>query len=230
MVLRGDLTQRNRRIFDALLGGYQGDLRKVYQHVQVERLFLSRQYRSGLVTVEPKQTVDARSYPVTGERVIADELCHHVLAVMVTAGLYETSGDWLYQVGQPGKRGIGGVNLDLMYGLPEQTEATFAATLAKTRVNPVIQDSPYLKDMLTDTDNVEVKQLGTSYLYLKGAASSNAPISIPADALVHDELDFSDPLVISQYQSRLTHSPHKFKTKLSTPTIPGKGKIGRAHV
>ena len=68
VVLRGDLTQRNRRIFDALLGGYQGDLRKVYQHVQVERLFLSRQYRSGLVTVEPKQTVDARSFPVTGER------------------------------------------------------------------------------------------------------------------------------------------------------------------
>lgn len=68
VVLRGDLTQRNRKIFDALLGGYQGDLRKVYQHVQVERLFLSRQYRSGLVTVEPKQTVDARSFPVTGER------------------------------------------------------------------------------------------------------------------------------------------------------------------
>ena len=70
-VLRGDLNQRNRRIFDALLGGYQGDLRKVYQHVQVERLFLSRQYRSGLVTVEPKQTVDARSFPVTGERAYA---------------------------------------------------------------------------------------------------------------------------------------------------------------
>ncbi|MBK7824402.1 hypothetical protein [Nannocystis sp.] len=68
VVLRGDLTQRNRKIFDALLAGYQGDLRKVYQHVQVERLFLSRQYRSGLVTVEPKQTVDARSFPVTGER------------------------------------------------------------------------------------------------------------------------------------------------------------------
>jgi serine protein kinase len=67
-VLHGDLTQRNRRIFDALLGSYQGDLRKVYQHVQVERLFLSRHYRSGLVTVEPKQTVDARSFPVTGER------------------------------------------------------------------------------------------------------------------------------------------------------------------
>lgn len=67
-VLRGDLTQRNRRIFDSLLASYQGDLRKVYQHVQIERLFLSRHYRAGLVTVEPKQTVDARSFPVTGER------------------------------------------------------------------------------------------------------------------------------------------------------------------
>ena len=30
------------------------------------------------------------------------------LAVMATAGLYETSGDWLYDVGLPGKSGIGG--------------------------------------------------------------------------------------------------------------------------
>jgi len=31
-----------------------------------------------------------------------------VLAVMTTAGLYEGSGDWLYDVGLPGKSGIGG--------------------------------------------------------------------------------------------------------------------------
>ncbi|MBP8804508.1 MAG: glutaminase, partial [Pseudoxanthomonas sp.] len=29
-------------------------------------------------------------------------------AVMLTAGLYETSGDWLYEIGLPGKSGIGG--------------------------------------------------------------------------------------------------------------------------
>lgn len=46
--------------------------------------------------------------PLTGERVIDQEVCHHVLAVMITAGLYETSGEWLYQVGLPGKSGIGG--------------------------------------------------------------------------------------------------------------------------
>ena len=35
-------------------------------------------------------------------------VCHYALAVMMTAGLYETSGDWLYDIGLPGKSGIGG--------------------------------------------------------------------------------------------------------------------------
>jgi glutaminase len=46
--------------------------------------------------------------PVTGERVIDASICHHTLAVMLTAGLYESSGDWIYEVGLPGKSGIGG--------------------------------------------------------------------------------------------------------------------------
>jgi glutaminase len=46
--------------------------------------------------------------PITGERVIAPAICHYALAVMITAGLYETSGDWLYDIGLPGKSGIGG--------------------------------------------------------------------------------------------------------------------------
>lgn len=46
--------------------------------------------------------------PVTGEEVIDPAVCHYTLAVMATAGLYETSGDWLYEIGLPGKSGIGG--------------------------------------------------------------------------------------------------------------------------
>lgn len=46
--------------------------------------------------------------PLTGERLVDPEVCHYTLAVMATAGLYETSGDWLYDVGVPGKSGIGG--------------------------------------------------------------------------------------------------------------------------
>jgi glutaminase len=46
--------------------------------------------------------------PVTRARVVSAEVCHYALAVMATAGLYETSGDWLYDIGLPGKSGIGG--------------------------------------------------------------------------------------------------------------------------
>ena len=46
--------------------------------------------------------------PVTGQRVIDPAVCHYTLAVMLTAGLYESSGDWLYDVGLPAKSGIGG--------------------------------------------------------------------------------------------------------------------------
>ena len=46
--------------------------------------------------------------PLTKTRVVDAVICHYVLAVMTTAGMYETSGDWLYDVGVPGKSGIGG--------------------------------------------------------------------------------------------------------------------------
>lgn len=46
--------------------------------------------------------------PVTKEPVIDAAICPSVLAVMATAGMYETSGDWLYDIGLPGKSGVGG--------------------------------------------------------------------------------------------------------------------------
>ena len=46
--------------------------------------------------------------PLTGQQVIEPFTCKHVLAAMATAGLYEHSGDWLYEVGLPGKSGVSG--------------------------------------------------------------------------------------------------------------------------
>ena len=46
--------------------------------------------------------------PATSRRVIDAEHCPHVLAVLATAGLYEHSGEWLYDVGLPGKSGVSG--------------------------------------------------------------------------------------------------------------------------
>ena len=46
--------------------------------------------------------------PRTGAQVVASAICKRVLAVMATAGLYERSGDWMYDIGLPGKSGVSG--------------------------------------------------------------------------------------------------------------------------
>jgi glutaminase len=46
--------------------------------------------------------------PLTGEQVVDAVHCTHVLAVLATAGLYERTGDWLYDIGLPGKSGVSG--------------------------------------------------------------------------------------------------------------------------
>lgn len=46
--------------------------------------------------------------PVTGEQIIDADSCRYALASMATAGMYETSGDWLVDIGLPGKSGVGG--------------------------------------------------------------------------------------------------------------------------
>lgn len=46
--------------------------------------------------------------PLTRKRVVDPEVAEHTLAVMSTAGLYDTTGTWMYRVGLPAKSGVGG--------------------------------------------------------------------------------------------------------------------------
>lgn len=46
--------------------------------------------------------------PITREQVVDAATCSRVLAVLATAGLYERTGDWLYEIGLPGKSGVSG--------------------------------------------------------------------------------------------------------------------------
>jgi glutaminase len=63
---------------------------------------------TGDLAVMSATLADGGVNPVTGVRVVTPAVCQHALAVMATAGMYETSGDWLFDVGVPGKSGIGG--------------------------------------------------------------------------------------------------------------------------
>lgn len=67
-IRNGDLSYKSRCIYDALLASYDGDVRKVLNHVQVERFYPSRRYRRGIATIEPQMSVDARIQQITADR------------------------------------------------------------------------------------------------------------------------------------------------------------------
>ncbi|MFB7251869.1 glutaminase A [Microbacterium sp. NPDC056234] len=46
--------------------------------------------------------------PVTGERVVSADVCRDTLAVVASTGLYERSGEWLFEIGLPAKSGVAG--------------------------------------------------------------------------------------------------------------------------
>ncbi|MEN9722244.1 MAG: hypothetical protein RJB38_230 [Pseudomonadota bacterium] len=85
---RGELCHRCRQITDALLVSYQGSLKRVLTHVQVERFFLARRYRRGLVTIEPQLHVDANYQQLTMNRSIAQ-----LPAALQGLNLFSLSGD-----------------------------------------------------------------------------------------------------------------------------------------
>jgi predicted Ser/Thr protein kinase len=70
-ISRGQLGQKNKQIFEALLTAYRGDLSRVLAHAQVERYSISRRYRTGAVTIGPQMAVDASERQITADTSLA---------------------------------------------------------------------------------------------------------------------------------------------------------------
>jgi predicted Ser/Thr protein kinase len=87
-LLNGGLSHRDHLIFQALLTNYQGDISEVYKHIRVERFFLSRIYRSGLITIEPQLHVDAQYQQLTINRSLSQ-----LPASLQGLNLFSVSGD-----------------------------------------------------------------------------------------------------------------------------------------
>ena len=120
-----------------------------------------------------------------------------------------------------------------MYTLPS---ATAMQKFMKTRIDPVITSSPYLRSIVSkDVNSSIVKQFGDSFLYGSGSSVDTQAISVPIDLLVQDEVNNSNPNVLTLFESRLIHSKYKQIIRLSTPTIPNFGidafyKMSRRHL
>lgn len=58
-LLRGDLSPKNRVVYDCLMKAYNGDMGRVLRHVRIERYEIAYRYRIGAVIIEPQGTIDA---------------------------------------------------------------------------------------------------------------------------------------------------------------------------
>ena len=94
---------------------------------------------------------------------------------------------------------------------------------SRTRVGPMIKDSPHLIDVTGAQDSLGLRSVGRAWLYFRGMKSQIAMKSIPADFLVFDELDEVSPKSEALADQRLNHSLMKWRLKLSTPTFEGFG-------
>ena len=109
-----------------------------------------------------------------------------------------------------------------IYVLPHIKQA---GKFAKARLDPVIENSPRLSQLvITAANSNEFKRIGQSNLYMGGATTGSQAISIPSQINVYDEYDFGNPDILGTYESRLSHNKNGgFRRLFSTPTVDGYG-------
>jgi glutaminase len=100
-------NQRNRGIA-RLLEGYERMYFDSLQATDVYTKQCSLLVSATDLAVMGATLADGGVNPLTRERVVSADVAKRVLAIMATAGLYERSGDWLFEIGLPGKSGVGG--------------------------------------------------------------------------------------------------------------------------
>lgn len=83
----GDLCPKCMEIYRALSNAYQGDWRRIVEHVQVERLYVSKRYRRAAVVIQPQRNVDANSRPLNLEK------SYRLPSILNQSSLSELSGD-----------------------------------------------------------------------------------------------------------------------------------------
>ena len=67
-IYNGDMSKRNKMVYDALLKNYKGDHGEVLKHIRIEKFNISKRYSIGAVTIEPQIHVDAQMQQITMDK------------------------------------------------------------------------------------------------------------------------------------------------------------------
>lgn len=107
----------------------------------------------------------------------------------------------------------------------------FAMAFSKDRFDSAIENSEFYDSLVQRANNsAGQKKIGSFTLYITGSFGANSAISVPAEILINDEVDFSNAEVLGKLSSRLRHAElvdergfRGMRSKFSTPTVHGYG-------
>lgn len=115
-----------------------------------------------------------------------------------------------------------GLNIAIIF--PARTDLI---DFSKERVANLKDESPHLAELFGDDtsefDSLGFKQIGDSFLYLRGGYSKSGLRSFPCDLMILDEFDELDSHAVALASKRLNASLVKRMVMISTPSIPGRG-------
>ncbi len=146
----------------------------------------------------------------------ADSFKHQVLMKAAQLGLTTMAGLRSIHGCVTGKypRGI-------LYLFPNKSDVT---DFSKGRLSPLIEENAdSIANWIHDTDTANLKQIGKSFLYLRGMQSRVGLKSVPVDFIIFDELDEAPQSRIDMALERMGHSLLKEWLMLSNPTLPDFG-------
>lgn len=107
---------------------------------------------------------------------------------------------------------------------------SMAQRFSKDRIDSVLEQSDYYKGMVVKANNSSsLKKIGSNYLYIGGTFGDSGAISVPAEVLINDEVNFSSDVVLGKLSSRLRHAKKDEmgypgqRIMFSTPTVEDYG-------
>lgn len=112
---------------------------------------------------------------------------------------------------------------DIIYTLPTDTARD---DMVGGSLNRIIVQNQILRDWVKDHDTVEQKGIGDSIIRFRGAFNPKQATMVPSSLNVHDEVDNSDPTILTLYETRQEaqeKESDKWRWYFSHPSIASMG-------
>lgn len=119
-------------------------------------------------------------------------------------------------------------HIRIIFTLPTRD---MAMPFSKDRFDSAIDQSDFYSGLVQKAQNsASQKKIGTCTLYITGSFGANSAISVPAEVIISDEVDFSNEVILGKLNSRLRHASlvdemgnRGMRMRFSTPTVEDYG-------